>query len=214
MLRLYDIDQMVRRTRAQVRVRLGRANIQPAIHLRRIDTDDLDVRPFSQSDRGSGFARRGWAEQTDDGQWTIFRLDHSLTASYKKLGIFQLTCKRNTIECIFQNNDQEFRTAALARRADADSTTRTARRRALPARLCGTPDDFVDFACPVTQSCLARSNRIELRDMQNRQSHQEFRTAALARRASLPYELYCLRRRALPARLCGTPSHYFGKYIL
>src|SRR5260363_47471 len=102
MLRLYDIDQMVRRTRAQVRVRLGRANIQPAIHLRGIDTDDLDVRPFSQSDRGSGFARRGWAEQTDDGQWTIFRLDHSLTASYKKLGIFQLTCKRNTIECIFQ----------------------------------------------------------------------------------------------------------------
>src|SRR5260363_308776 len=53
----------------------------------------------------AGLARRGWAEQTDDGQWTIFRLDHSLTASYKKLGIFQLTCKRNTIECIFQNND-------------------------------------------------------------------------------------------------------------
>src|SRR5260363_344633 len=91
--------------RARKSAWLGRANIQPAIHLRCIDTDDLDVRPFSQSDRGSGFARRGWAEQTDDGQWTIFRLDHSLTASYKKLGIFQLTCKRNTIECIFQNND-------------------------------------------------------------------------------------------------------------
>src|SRR5260363_319225 len=74
--------------------------------------------------------------------------------------------------------------------------------------------DFPGEFTPPGMLCLARSNRIELRDMQNRQSHQEFRTAALARRASLPYELYCLRRRALPARLCGTPSHYFGKYIL
>src|SRR5260364_342643 len=137
MLRLYDIDQMVRRTRAQVRVRLGRANIQPAIHLRCIDTDDLDVRPFSQSDRGSGFARRGWAEQTDDGQWTIFRLDHSLTASYKKLGIFQLTCDRVPVVCLVHNIDYEFRPVALARRAFASITILTASRLALPALLCG-----------------------------------------------------------------------------
>ncbi len=70
LVRVGDVQQVVREARAQDGVRFGRAHVEPAVNLFRVGVDDFE---FVRERLGEeiGFPRRGRPEEQNDGEITL-----------------------------------------------------------------------------------------------------------------------------------------------
>ena len=71
--RIANVDQVVRHPASLVQGRLGRADVQAAVHQRRINADDFPAKTARAFKRERGLARRGRAHDGDGGRAWIER---------------------------------------------------------------------------------------------------------------------------------------------